>query len=492
MIRKPEEGSVQGANDRPRFSALDWLCIVVLVGGAGYVFFGPTIERQPSFAEASEFIQVAQSDTGEVKADFDDPGFQQACAELGLPDPAELDGGDPVPIGVILEQYTRWAEHRDLSALTNLGYVYLALEEHAVALQYFAALHGAQPDNADSAYFLGVAAQALGMDDLAIDVLTKAGSKDTEYATIPARLGEIYLESGDLDNAREAFEHCRAIQPARSLPYVGLGRVALKEGDSKLAEELLTKATQITVNDFRAHRFLSQALSVNGKPLEAERTFKIAESLPQYSGWLVFDPRLQQAHALANTQRYLENQMRLLRNSPDRQKLIDAANELIKRRPRDYQTLGVLAESYLKIGNPVKALESVEKALEIQPDSAELLSLRAQIHMMADRYDEALASADEAIRAESTYATAHNIRGRVLFLMKRMEEATAAMRTAITLQPRDPSIRLVLAVMYQRMQKPQEAERVLHELLQIAPDNQDARRMLQSLQQSTTTPRQQP
>ena len=105
-----------------------------------------------------------------------------------------------------------------------------------------------------------------------------------------------------------------------------------------------------------------------------------AENLPRYSGWLSFDPRLQDAHRLANTQRYLEGQGELASRRGDFPRLIEVLLELIERRPDDVRSVTNLAMAYRQDGQLGRSLKFLERAIAKHPDSPELHCVLGRAH----------------------------------------------------------------------------------------------------------------
>ncbi len=460
---------------------VEWALLAVTAAAAAFALLGPPLSGGTSGPEVGHLLEVSRPEHGPAEARFDDAAFRAASEVAGLPEPPELDGADPVPVRNILEQHHRWTRAGDPEAIGNLGRIYLALEEHRAALECFAAATALEPEHPHWRYLLGVEAQSLGLDDLAIEVLEQSAARDPGYATTFARLGRLYLERDDLDAAERNFDRCRAIDPNQSLGYVGLGRVALARGDYDKAAAALLQAVQATPNDHRAYRFLSQALAPLGREEDSRRAAEIAERLPKYAGWLVFDDRLQAAHALANTQRYIENQMRLAQSSGDAAQLAGLAGELLRRRPDDYKAWGVLADSLIRLERVDEAREAIDRALAIEPESVSMLCIRAQVEMLAGNLASALEVLDAALAIDPGYASSHDIRGRVLYLTGRHDEAFASMQRAIALDPKAIKMRLALAVMHEQRGAVDDAKRELRALLEIEPGHAGARERLRRL-----------
>ncbi len=456
---------------------LDTLAAVLLVAGAAYLIRGSAAARSVSMPA----FEVERDPDGRPFVAIDQPALRGAFERAGLPDPPDLRGADPVPVGILLDLAAAWAARGDVGALGRLGQVCQALEEHGAALGCFAAATRLDPGEVLWWYGLGAECQATGLEAQAIEALERARDLDAQYPTTYARLGNLHLERGELDLAAVCFREYRALRPGDSLGSTGLGRVALARGQPEEAERLLREAVRSTPNDFLAHRWLAAALSANGRHEEARQVQAAAERLPQYSGWLSFDPRLQASHALADTQRYLTNELRLAAGAGDYARFALVAERLLERRPVDFMLLHNLASVYRRMGQLDKAGDAIERAIAVNPKNAALHCARAEIAFTRDDYAAAHTALDAAEALDRSSPRVFEVRGRTLFLEGRHAEALAAVGRAIELEESSMETRLLLAVMQQAAGRTPDAIDTLRKLLEQDPANVTARRMLDQL-----------
>lgn len=481
---KRHGGAVSGNVDSRRFGRRGLANVILALGmmaGWWYIVWGSPIWAGVHVPDPLAALRVETTSNGRPIARLDDSLWKAACDKVGLPRPPSLDGADPVPVRKMLEAFARWTSTQDPIALGEIGRLYQATEEHRASLECFAALAQIQPNDDQWRYHVGVEAQALGMKDLAVAMLEESQRGDPDYPTTYARLGLLYLEKGDLDAADTNYEEYRRRLPNQSLGYVGLGRVALARRDWSEAQKLLRRAVAATPNDYVAYRLLSQALAAQGKREQARAAVNVAERLPQYRGWLVFDKRLQASHALANTQRYLTNQMRVALGERDFASFISIATELLERRPDDHQTLSNLATVYRALGRLNDAEAAIDRALSLKPKSSALYCVKAEIAFARRDFPATYRAVDAALTLESGNARAFEIQGRALFLQERTAEAMNAMQRAVNADPSSTSARLVLAEMYRQVGRPAEAARLLNELLRLDPQHAQARQLLQRI-----------
>ncbi len=428
-------------------------------------------------------VESGQALSGATVVRVDDEAWHAAVLDAGLPEPPALDGTDAVPADVLLAAFRDWRQTRDPEALGRLARIYVGLDAHEAALQCFAALCAMQPQRGEWHYFLGAEAELLGLDALAITSLEDAARLEPDYSLTFARIGQLALGQGDLERAKQRYEVYKQRRPNESLGYVGLGRVALAQGDGDEAERLLKMAVTKTPNDFKAHRLLARALAVNGKEDEAAAATRRAERLPQYSGWVSFDPRLQDVNALANTQSYLTNRMRTAAAAQQWEAFIPTATEMLERRPNDVATMSTLASVYRELGRLDEAEALITQAIALEPQRPGLYCVQAEVEFARRDFADVHRSLERALAIDARLARAHELKGRALFLEGRPREAIEAMEQAARLDPTASETRLALADMYRRTGRAEDAVRLLEALLAEDGSNALARQLLEAIAQ---------
>ncbi len=124
------------------WNRLDTAAVVVIVAGGTYLLVGPDTTPVVGFPDSRQTVDL----DGRRVVGIDMDVLSAAFARAGLPDPPDLNGADPVPVGVLMELARTWVVSRDPAALGRLGQVYQALEEHEAALGCFAAAADLEPD----------------------------------------------------------------------------------------------------------------------------------------------------------------------------------------------------------------------------------------------------------------------------------------------------------------------------------------------------------
>ena len=93
------------------------------------------------------------------------------------------------------------------------------------------------------------------------------------------RLADALLRAEALDDAERAAKQAVWLNESFSGSYVTLGQIALKKGDSELAQQLLERAVKMEPGNQNAHYSLARAYQKLGKTDQANREFQLSRSL---------------------------------------------------------------------------------------------------------------------------------------------------------------------------------------------------------------------
>jgi len=92
-----------------------------------------------------------------------------------------------------------------------------------------------------------------------------------EHIDIIINLGHLYYQNKEHKEAMREFGHAQLLDPTDPIPYVGMGVVALSQGDDASAESLFTSALAIDSLYPEAHLYLSLVYERNGDFARAEK-----------------------------------------------------------------------------------------------------------------------------------------------------------------------------------------------------------------------------
>lgn len=246
------------------------------------------------------------------KALEETPGDSEATQLLGL---SYYLAGRPAEAIPELEKVQTWFASANVDAAYILGICYIQTKEYPNARKAFAKMFDVPAESAAS--YLFTARMLLRQDfaPVAEEYAHKAVALDPKLPLAHQLLGELYLYHSQIDDAIAEFRKELEINPGnattyykladgysrvqkydeaerllqRSIwldatstgPYILLGKVLEKKGETELAVRALQRALAMDPNNPMPHHLLGQAYRDLGKNEEADRELKVAGQLEQ-------------------------------------------------------------------------------------------------------------------------------------------------------------------------------------------------------------------
>ena len=171
--------------------------------------------------------------------------------------------------------------------LNNLGLVYARRKQNDQAIAYFQRSMRERPNYTDAHLNLGRTYEATARNAEAELQLQAAVALAPLSVETRNELGSFYLAAGRLPEADTQFQ-ASAVSIPNGKAFDSLGDIALREGESKIAEKDYRRAILLEEFDPRAHFGLAAILEAKGRAAEAAEQYRIGLSV---------DPRNQEAHA---------------------------------------------------------------------------------------------------------------------------------------------------------------------------------------------------
>jgi tetratricopeptide (TPR) repeat protein len=125
-----------------------------------------------------------------------------------------------------------------------------------------------------------------------------------------------------------------------------------------------------------------------------------------------------------------------------------------------------LAKSEGALGEPVKAIESIGRAIQIKDDFAEGYALRAGIHLAMKNGNDALADVAKVIELTPEDETAYLLRGRIHELLGDAEAASDDYQQALELNPFNEDTYLLAGRLMMSQEKYEEAIALFDEAIE--------------------------
>jgi len=278
-----------------------------------------------------------------------------------------------------------------------------------------------------------------------------AVSKDlTRTPVIQARLGDMLMEAGRVEEAEAAVQHGidvvldpgnAALYDARALflpaLYVQMGRFKLRQDEPAEAVELAKKALEINPEFTSAHYVMGTAYQALGKDEDAARELELGvDTVKVYPP----DPHFRELSEYAAGYGQRMGRIERMIASGNTQQALIELEPLLVERPEDGAVLNLAARANSFSGNFQRALELLEKSVELKPDSYQTQVDLAIVNTNLGQLDEALAHADEAVRLGPEAGQTHYFRGLILMQREDYQESLEAFKTAQTKGCKEPAL----------------------------------------------------
>jgi len=300
---------------------------------------------------------------------------------------------------------------------------------------------------------------AAGLSSEALDEIGKMLEDDPENIAALNLRAQIFMSTGDFDNAEKAYRVSLEVDAANSDAFSGLCRVEQARGNHERVLELarLGRNSRSPFGVFDAME--ARSLIALGREGDAEALVqaKLAEN-PD-------DPDLLSVRAML-----LAGQGKLEEAETDLRKAVDAA-------PFHWNARSQLGNLLRANGREEEAVEVFEQLLHIQADDPGTLSSIGTILVDSDP-KAAIPYLEEACRlapGRNTYLTTLGV---AYLKVGRLNEAESAFRRSIELEPEEPSVRNNLGIVLTHRGEFDEAISVLRDLLETSPSFIKARNNL--------------
>lgn len=267
-----------------------------------------------------------------------------------------------------------------------------------------------------------------GETGAAIDAFKKALIVNPSSADAAIGLADALAAARKTKEAEQTYLRAIALRPAYWSGYNKLGAFYLKNGDPGNAEKMFQKVVQLTPDNLRGYNNLGAIHLEAGRFDEAIRLYSqsiaVRPNSPAYSnlGTLYYfqgrfresSSSLEKAVALTPEDALVwSNLGDAYRRTPGAESkavatyatAIRLSEEDLRISPRKAAVQIVLANSYAKSGDRVRAREAIQRALSLEPNNGVAMVHAAMIHNMDEETAEALQLLKKAVA--SGYSRAH-------------------------------------------------------------------------------------
>ena len=410
---------------------------------------------------------------------IDMPRLVDWCKDRELPPPPPVSSAEPAVAQALYDALTAAARERTAESFGQVGRLGESLDAHHSAIEYFRLAADKDALNFLWPYYMGCAYQALGESQQAIAAFERARHLDSTYPTSFARLGQLYLDAEQHEKATESFGLYRDMRPEDGFGSIGLGRLAMLDGDLEAARTHLEHAAEIRAADFQVQFQLGRLYSALGERELAQEHFALAAALPQGAWFLLRDPLMQELEESAGSAASLHREFERLSQTRDWPTLAKLAEEIVQRRPSDATMLLNLVAIYRAQQRFDEAHATLNRASLLRTEDPRFNAARAEVHLAQGDYDDSLAAARSALEMEPALVRGLVVRGRALLMLQRYPEAERDLRQVAEQRPDDASNLFALGEALRLQGKNQQAITTYNRALEIQPGFPDAQRMLE-------------
>jgi tetratricopeptide (TPR) repeat protein len=282
------------------------------------------------------------------------------------------------------------------------------------------------------------------------------------HALMSQRRGEYRTAAADI---RKAIE----LRPADPAVLIQGADLLERMGRLRDAEDLARRALEIAPDSedalmFVADRAAARALGTN-KPDAKSR----AEAM------MLYERLLDQG---AEDPEILRKLVGLRLQSGDQEGALEAAEQLVQRRPGDRHAVGMLGQLLLDTGKPRRALQVLVTFTADHPNDSPLLRLAEELAQDLDAWDVVAEVFDQREGYEERAVEAQRLRGKALLRLGRLDEAVGAMEQVLLIDPSDRVMRYHLGRTYRNLGRLGEAATMATQLVEEEPDDRAAQLLL--------------
>lgn len=264
----------------------------------------------------------------------------------------------------------------------------------------------------------GMRAQRMGRADYAIKCYNEALALQEDFETM-GYLAQVYVQTGDLEKARQLLERMTAKEPAHTPTYLTLANVCFMQEDYPAMAAAAQKAIDTEAGNAMAHYLLGKA--ENGQQNALMCIAHLTRAITLKEDFV--EARLLRAEALMKMQQYKE--------------AAEDIDLLLQQDPEEESALLLHGRLKEATGHADEAETDYRNIIQLNPFNEQAYLCLGQLYIHSKRMEEAIALFDEAIELNPDFAQAYHERGRAKLLNGDKEGSTEDMKRSLELNPKE-------------------------------------------------------
>ena len=286
-----------------------------------------------------------------------------------------------------------------------------------------------------------------------------------DFNDVYVKLGELYHQQGDVDAAVAYFKRALALNPELTDKFISQGQHAFDEGNYRQAIESLNTHLLLFSEDVGAAYLLGQSYEANGD---------IDDALTFYKRTLALDSQRPDV---------LFKMVHIYRNREAHQKAIDALQKIIEIAPDTTEAHYLMALSYFTLEQPDAALLAFLATVRLNPDdvsahyhAAVLFEQKGEIDNAIVRYEKTIELDTALIESpffEVTEVTPFFQLGAIYRERNDEDNIIRVYQPALEIEPEHPELHHLLAVIFEKRDERESAIRYYGLANQYNPEKFD-------------------
>lgn len=255
-----------------------------------------------------------------------------------------------------------------------LGYALWKLDQWSSAQAELEKAHQLDPHNPYTCYFLARTAQSLGQSRRAAAFYQDELSLGPAIYDTDKRLGEVYVDEGDLGKARELIETALRDAPWDGSLYYELGRIDQKESHPAQAREELAAASRLK----------------NVDQASIKQLLQLDEAVHHHQTPLIRSLRAQVLASANEDPEIMDSTGVLLGKGGYYAQAVEPFERAIQLAPKNFEPHFDLGLTLLKLGQTAEAEAQLNQALSLAPQSPEVNKLLAVMYVDQNQTQKAI------------------------------------------------------------------------------------------------------
>ncbi len=289
----------------------------------------------------------------------------------------------------------------DVELLEKLGSIYVKSGNDEKALSYYIKSNQLKPNDFNTLNNLGGIYRRLRQYEKSIEVLKQALSLNKNVAQVNYNLGFTYKIMEKYDKAVECFESVIQSNPDDVLAYNHLGLIYQSRGENQKAIQTFLKALKVDRNHPILHLNLAKSYEQEGQLKNAVAEYEAAlrskpvwsEAIYEYSKLLLLMHKTNEAKELVSQAISVDPADIKMHSTlgdiysaqSDFENSAEEYKKVISVEPNNKNALVELSASLEENGNPIEALEYIERAEKENPEDRKVMKQSASVSLSANR-----------------------------------------------------------------------------------------------------------